>query len=117
MRNLIVTVLLIIVAILLATAIASAGKNDCTWEPPARYAGTSNLNFAMNIVPEAELKRACDGVFAKYGYTPLDRYNGCADRGTKEVFILESGRGCITEEAILSHELGHINGWSANHED
>lgn len=103
--------LMVLLIALTTVSPAFAGKSDCTWDPPRQYDGAASLQFDLYVLPEAKLKKACDRVFNKYAMTPKSWYNGCADDGTNEVFILEGGRGCVTEEAILRHELGHLMGW------
>lgn len=109
-------------AVALATAASAVaahagayGKNDrAEWNPPARYAGAYAGKLVEHVMPQWRVPAAC----ARLGepWSPTQR--GCArvSNGTCTVVRIAERYGKATPEAVRRHELGHCNGWSADHD-
>lgn len=106
-------------ALVVMTGAANAGRNDATWNPPARFDKPYTGTAVKRYMPQPEVVRECDRLGnGKYKHKMDTR--GCAKRIRKDfciVVISIKTYKKATPSAILRHELGHCNGWPGNHPD
>jgi hypothetical protein len=101
---------------------AMAGKNDAEWNPPARFDHDYSGELYVRRLPQPRVWEACRVLFSIYGLksTAYPEQRGCS--------IITSTNSCLvvtidrefkkaTPEAVLRHEIGHCNGWPADHPD
>jgi hypothetical protein len=116
---------LVLLALLAFPAHAQeAMKNDRpSWNPPARYDRPYDGRLIEYPLPQQAVRRYCVKLGAEYG---RDLGGGMHQRGC--AVRLDGGKTCIiayinkryglaTPEAVRRHEIGHCNGWPANHPD
>lgn len=103
-------------AILLMADAAHAGPRDPTWNPPARFDHPYHGHLIVHRLPQSEIVRLCRAM-----HMPGAGMNqhGCSHRdiGWCEVWIIDKTFIRATPQAVLRHEIGHCNGWPANHPD
>ena len=88
--------------------------------PPPQYDMPPSMPVLERVLPYDEVERICKGSWRVL--MPGEHIYGCARAGivwdgTAQKFV--PGNGCVVvrvdEEAVRRHELGHCNGWPANH--
>lgn len=107
----------------LLAAPAMAGKDDPEWNPPARYDHPYEGKLTVIRLPQADVVKACDELFK--ANNPKRRTSmqqrGCSAWVKREaictVITIDAPYLGATPEAVLRHELGHCNGWPADHPD
>jgi hypothetical protein len=111
---------LITAALMLLSATAFAGPNDTTWNPPARFDHPYHGKLTIYSLPQAEVARRCKMLVgidaAAYQLRGCSLYLGTP--GTLCVIVMiDEPYGNQTPTAVLRHEIGHCNGWPADHPD
>lgn len=113
--------LLVVLLSLLATANAAvAGKRDPEWNPPKRFDHAYSGNLTVRYLPQKQVIKACKKLFAKYNIvaeTTL-RQHGCAaitSDTSCTVIVINKMFALATPKAVVRHEVGHCNGWPADH--
>lgn len=110
---------LVAAAMLFCPALSYAGKNDATWNPPARYDHAYSGKLTLTKIPQAQMQKACQRLFAKYGLkdTTSFQQHGCAKAFPESCIVITIDNTYMgaTPAAVLRHELGHCNGWSGDH--
>lgn len=99
--------------VVLATAAAVAAPQPfADSAPPERFTG--NVVMQLDIRDQEGINAACHPL---YGAPPPGmQTNGCAFGST---VVLSNPCALAATESyarLLCHELGHVNGWSADHE-
>lgn len=112
---------LALVALLISTP-ALAGKHDASWNPPARFDNAYTGKLTVHYLPQKQVVVACANLFAKYKVEAKTTFaqRGCAaitGKTSCTVIVIEKIYALATPKAVLRHELGHCNGWPANHPD
>lgn len=75
--------------------------------PPERFDRPAK-GVTIIELPRREVERACRGHFGWLAQG-LHGIQGCADPVARLVIVPQN------DECVLRHEMGHINGWSADH--
>lgn len=108
------------------SSVAHAGKNDATWNPPARYDHPYTGALVVTWLPQKLVAKRC---MARAGKTRppgfSDKMRGCAfpyntGDSSKDfciVFVSNHKVGKSMPKAIYRHEIGHCNGWPPSHPD
>lgn len=113
---------LLFALVALAASPALAGKEDPTWNPPARfdrpYTGPKRVR---HLAPE-EVYRECARMLKEANGSERGTYpgmRGCQtmDNGFCDIVVPDRVWKKATPEAILRHEYGHCNGWPFEHPD
>lgn len=109
------------VALLIASP-AVAGKNDAEWNPPARFDHAYAGKLTVRYLPQKQVVTACEKLFSAYKVAAKSSFNqrGCSAITSKTsciVIVVDKTYALATPNAVLRHEIGHCNGWSANHTD
>lgn len=103
----------------LLTAPALAGPRDAEWNPPARYAGSYTGKLIERRLPQHLVVGACNALFAKHRFAAKAtlQQRGCSVHvgNTCTIIIIDRRYGLASPEAVRRHELGHCNGWGADH--
>ena len=101
------------------TIAATAATAQAEWNPPPRYDTPYAGDLHTMPRPPAMVAAACAGLFA---WADLDiqvsmEQRGCAVYNGRECWVIHIDRDAYgtTPEAVLRHEIGHCNGWPANH--
>lgn len=110
-------------AFLLLTATAAAerlGPNDRpSWNPPARYDIPYEGKLIEHQLPQQAVRRYCDRLASHYGrnWKATEHQRGCSilEPGFCVVVYIDRPYGLATPAAVKRHELGHCNGWPADH--
>lgn len=114
-----IAALTIATATLLTSPAAEAGPNDPTWNPPARYDHPFTGKVVLRRYAQRYLKSACDDLFARHHIKVETTYGmrGCsAAKGNRcEILTVDRTFEGATPNAVLRHEMGHCNGWPADH--
>ena len=100
-------------AVLAAVAAPSAPALFSDAKPPARFQGPTTV--VLQVTDQAGIDRVCHPLFGK---PPAGMKTDACHTGEKVVLP----NPCTFPQSdgyarMLCHELGHANGWSANHED
>jgi len=101
---------------------AFAGINDPTWNPPARFDFPYRGELLVRRIPQRDVAEACRILFMLYSV------HAKASMEQRGCSIVTSSNSCLvvtvdqtykkaTPESVLRHEMGHCNGWPANHPD
>lgn len=87
----------------------------CVWNPPAQYDREPRVPYTVIKASSETVDRICRTGLAGIGLKTGDDYRGCAlppvDGKTWRIYIVKGGYKCASEEAIIRHEKGHLNGW------
>jgi hypothetical protein len=110
----------VLLSALLICSQAHAGKNDPIWNPPARFDFPYKGELTVKRLPQDQVFDACRVLFKLYDVRAAAYLNqrGCS--------IITSSNSCLvvtvdkpfkgaTPESVLRHEIGHCNGWPADH--
>jgi hypothetical protein len=104
---------LLLVCLLLASP-AWAGKTDATWNPPVRFDHPFTGKLTLYRLPQKEVVRICQNMpgasLQQHGCSQLVG-NRCT------VVIINKTFMGAAPASVLRHEIGHCNGWPANHPD
>ncbi len=101
--------------LLIAFALLSSTASAEVLLPPTRYDHAA-ANVTIQELPYRHVHKACKAYFGWMAGKAHGRIEGCAD--TEARLIIMPARGSVSErkwECIYRHEIGHINGWSADH--
>lgn len=114
--------LIALAALSLIASPAFAGKNDKTWNPPARFDHAYAGKLTLRHLPQKQVVKACEKLFAAYKVAAKSSFNqrGCSAITSKTsctVIVVDKTFALATPKAVLRHEIGHCNGWSASHPD
>ncbi|RWL14895.1 MAG: hypothetical protein EOR57_31610 [Mesorhizobium sp.] len=109
-------------AALLISTPALAGKHDASWNPPARFDNAYTGKLTVIKLPQKQVVTACAKLFASYKVAAKSSFTqrGCAaitGKTSCTVIVIDKPYALATPKAVLRHELGHCNGWPANHPD
>ncbi|RWN59629.1 hypothetical protein [Mesorhizobium sp.] len=112
---------LAIVALLISTPVF-AGKRDAEWNPPVRFDHQYSGKLTVRYLPQKQVVAACEKLFAAYKIAakPSFTQRGCSavtGKTSCTVIVIDKTFGLATPKAVLRHEIGHCNGWSASHPD
>ena len=113
-----VAIRLLVAAATLIASPALAGKNDPTWNPPARYDHPYKGRLEVHYLPQPEVFKKCRDLHRMAGTRdPSMNVKGCAKPNGDHciIYIVNKKFGLTTPKAILRHELGHCNGWHPSH--
>lgn len=104
--------------LLLFPSAAVAGLHDPEWNPPAQFDKPYAGQLVVHRVPVQDVGRQCGALFKRFGYKVSFPDHGCSsgDKDGRCEIVLPLGPVQLaTPAAILRHEIGHCNGWSARH--
>jgi hypothetical protein len=112
-----------LIALLLLSSAAVAGQHDPEWNPPARYDHAFQGELKVIRVPVQDVSKTCQAMWHFFGSKKMLAMpnHGCAKRqddskGPYCVVVIPRGPVQLaTPAAVLRHEVGHCNGWSASH--
>ncbi len=110
--------LLLIIGMLLGATSALA-SDRAEWNPPARFDHAYSGELTLTQMPQKRVFSVCMAMFRK-NKIPAASFTGrgCAiitsPGHCKIIYIDRPYRG-TEPSAVLRHELGHCNGWQANH--
>lgn len=112
----------VLLSALLICGSANAGVNDSTWNPPARFDFPYKGELTVKRLPQVDVVEACRVLFTLYDVQAKASLTsrGCAVITSKNsciVVTVDKTYKRATPEAVLRHEMGHCNGWPANHPD
>ena len=97
---------------------ALANPDRAEWNPPARFDHPFSGKLVVRRLPQPEVIAACrDLVRGLASVAVTYRQRGCArlrDGRCTIIMIDRPFRG-TRPEAVLRHEVGHCNGWPADH--
>jgi hypothetical protein len=101
---------------------ASAGVNDPTWNPPVRFDYPYPGKLTVIYLPQKQVVTACAELFAKYKVDakPFPDERGCSaitSATSCTIIAVDKTFKRATPKAVVRHEMGHCNGWPANHPD
>lgn len=95
------------------------GNDRPTWNPPARFDKPYEGQLIEHRLPQQAVRRYCAQLFAHYGMNIVSTMHqrGCAIRqpGYCVIAYIDRMHGLATPESVRRHEIGHCNGWPANH--
>jgi hypothetical protein len=96
------------------SALHVAGIKDPTWNPPARFDHAYSGKLTVHRLPQKQVAKVCTkvvGAFAlnRHGCSTGDRAGRCT------VWIVDRTYMRATPLSVLRHEIGHCNGWPADH--
>jgi len=99
---------------------AMAGKHDPEWNPPARFDHAYSGQLTVRYLPQTKVVTACAKLFAKYKVAAksFPNQHGCSaitSTTSCTVIVVDKTYALATPKAVLRHELGHCNGWAADH--
>ncbi|TIO15638.1 MAG: hypothetical protein E5X86_19920 [Mesorhizobium sp.] len=114
--------LIVLLTNLAAANTAIAGKNDAEWNPPARFDHSYAGELTVIYLPQKQVVTACAELFAKYTVSATSSLvqRGCSAITSKTsctVIVISKPYALATPRAVLRHEIGHCNGWPADHPD
>lgn len=108
----------LLVLALLASPVV-AGQHDPEWNPPARFDHAYTGKLLLKKLPQTQMQKACQQLFAKYGLkdTTSMQQHGCAKAFPDRCIVIITDKTYMgaTPAAVLRHETGHCNGWSGDH--
>jgi len=114
----------LVIGVLFAACVgAQAGEEiKPEWNPPARYDHPFNGAVDVQYLPQPQVIIECAKLFKDHKIKDTAAYTqrGCSavtNPNTCKMFIVDSPYRGATPEAIKRHEIGHCNGWPANHPD
>ena len=101
---------------------AIAGKNDAEWNPPVRFDHSYAGKLTVVYLPQKQVVAACAKLFSKYSVAATSSLvqRGCSAITSKTsctVIVIDKTYALATPKAVLRHEVGHCNGWGADHSD
>jgi len=101
---------------------ASAGKNDAEWNPPARFDHAYSGQLTVRYLPQKQVVAACAKLFAEYKVAAKASLvqRGCSaitSATSCTVIVIDKMFALAMPKAVLRHEIGHCNGWPADHPD
>lgn len=108
--------------ILAALLLLSHPANKPAWNPPARYVGPYDGKLIEWRLPREQVARECARLARVYrnvekAQNPQQR--GCAfvwkEQKVCHIIYIDKPFGLSTPEAVRQHEIGHCNGWPADH--
>jgi hypothetical protein len=110
----------ILVAALLFSSPSWAGKTDPTWNPPARFDHAYSGKLTVSYLPQKQVVAACEVLFAQYKVAAksFPNQHGCSaitSPTSCTIIVVDTTFALATPKAVLRHEIGHCNGWPANH--
>lgn len=87
------------------------------WNPPPEYDHPYEGELIVRYAPLDEVHEMCDAMLPAMQHRNFTL--GCARRSQDNtsclVVVLNKPIARITPEAVLRHEIGHCNGWGADH--
>jgi len=106
--------------VLLGWSSAFAGVNDPTWKPPRRFDHAFAGKLTIKRLPQREVERACRALFVKHKIPvgSVTSWRGCSLPVSKRsctIIVVNKTFMRATPAAVIRHEVGHCNGWPANH--
>ncbi|TIL88945.1 MAG: hypothetical protein E5Y73_22280 [Mesorhizobium sp.] len=112
----------LLVVLFLSFSLAMAGKNDAEWNPPARFDHAYTGQLTVRYLPQKKVVTACAKLFAEYKVATKSSFTqrGCSaitNKTSCTVIVIDKTFGLATPKAVLRHEIGPCNGWSASHPD
>ena len=99
---------------------ALAETNVAEWNPPARYDHPFKGKLTEIQLPQREVVAACRELSRKYRVRIGSVSRGCAALTSFRrctIIYTDKPRGLSTPMAVRRHEIGHCNGWPADHPD
>lgn len=92
-----------------------AGKRDAEWNPPARFDRPYSGKLRVYKLTQKQVAIACKKLIG--WATP--KMHGCSQHSDTECVVITIDKmfALATPKAVLRHEIGHCNGWSASHAD
>lgn len=100
--------------LLVACALLSSTASATVLLPPDRYDVTPK-NVEIRELPRRMVDKACRSHFGWLA-SRARRVDGCADPVAR--LIIVPAPGTMPErlrQCVIRHELGHVNGWGADH--
>lgn len=108
-------------AVFTMTISAHADRDGAFWDPPKRYQKIFVGQLEIAYLPPEEVAIACAYLMQDFKDFPDAEFRGCAkltERPRKcVVFLIDRPAYGTTPRAVRRHEMGHCNGWPANHPD
>lgn len=104
---------IIALAAILLSGPAFAGKDDPTWNPPAKYDHPYKGKLRVYYLPPKQVVTVCKKLIKS---ATLEQ-RGCAVHDDKSctVIVVDKPYKGATPKAVLRHELGHCQGWPSHH--
>lgn len=97
---------------------AMAGDYPAEWNPPAKFDRPFHGETAIRKLHPKHIEPACKRLYSHYGMESPDT-PGCAvltNFGSRcYIIVIDRPFGGTTPEAVIRHEVGHCNGWPADH--
>jgi len=110
-----------IVFALLTLSTTSAVANDLAeWNPPSQYDRPYHGQLIERSLSPHLVDGACQSLFAKHGFKSIGgKMRGCAYHkdNTCWIIYINKQHGKSSPAAVRRHEIGHCNGWQANHSE
>lgn len=100
--------------------LASAGKNDATWNPPPEFDHPFSGRLIERKLPQAQVIKECPRYSSKCKTLSKKRNPkllGCScmiAENTCLIIYHDKKLGIYTPQSTLRHEIGHCNGWTHN---
>lgn len=115
----VVIMFLTCIALLALASYVQAGPNDPTWNPPARFDHPYHGKLTVYRLPQPEVARRCKMLGVPGAYS---NQRGCSfyfgTPGTAcTIIVIKEPYQEQTPLAVIRHEIGHCNGWPADHPD
>jgi hypothetical protein len=106
--------------LLMGCSSAFAGVNDPSWNPPRRFDHAFAGKLTIKRLPQRDVEKACRALFVKHKIpvVSLTNWRGCSAPLSKRsciIIVVNKTFMRATPKAVIRHEVGHCNGWPANH--
>jgi hypothetical protein len=88
-----------------------------TWDPPARFDHAFHGKLDVTRLPQYRVPLACQALLKPLGIPAHSNQRGCSIGNASECHVIIIDRpyhGTLPRD-VLRHEIGHCNGWPANH--
>lgn len=113
---------LAVLAWLLLASMALAGPNDATWNPPKRFDHPYKGQLFERTLPQPQVVIECRELYVRWGADPNKvtyLMLGCSHHTNTKCLVIYMNQnfGPTTPQDIRRHEIGHCNGWPADHPD
>ncbi|TPN11730.1 hypothetical protein [Mesorhizobium sp. B2-1-2] len=92
---------------------AVAGPDDAEWNPPERFDHLYKGKLTIKYLPQARVQVVCE----RFKYNDDTLMRGCSSWDSTSCIIVVVDKTFLgqTPAAVIRHEMGHCNGWPADH--
>ncbi|TPN03801.1 hypothetical protein FJ973_29605 [Mesorhizobium sp. B2-1-3] len=89
--------------------------DDAEWNPPARFDHPYTGKLTIKYLPMSRVQLVCE----RYKAFDDQVMYGCASWDSTSCIIVVIDHQYLnqTPQALIRHEMGHCNGWGADHPD